>query len=143
MKRIDNRSSVARQGNTGPGETSDEAWKPQAGQEVRRIRSVVTMLDEEPSVSDEMAPMMSEFLARLDGMSEPPPLLHEPPTFGGEPMSPLDVAETVRGVVDSIEGSEFGSRMREDGPVAQMVSEVKGFLELRRACIARCSNAAQ
>ena len=144
MKGIDNQPGRARpaQG-TGASRATEDPWKPEAGEEVRRLRSVVTTREDQRSISNEMAPMMSEFLARLDGLEEPPPLLHEPPAFGDGPMGPAEVADTARSVVDAIEQSEFGSRMRDDGPVAQMLDEVKSFLKLRRVCISRCSNSAQ
>ncbi|MGM0555381.1 MAG: hypothetical protein ACQEVA_03285 [Myxococcota bacterium] len=119
----------------------EQPWKKQAPDEVKRIRSAVTNRPDGPRVSDEMAPMMSEFLARLDDMQETPPLKHQPPRPARrEPLTPVQVAEAAGAAVDLIEQSEFGSRMRDDGPVAEMIAEVKDFLRLRRACIARSTS---
>jgi hypothetical protein len=144
MKRIDNQHIGQRatgrssQQEAGAGE---QPWRSDASAEVRRIRSAMTNHPDGPKVTDEMAPMMSEFLSRLDEMQEMPPLRHQPPLpAGSEPLTPAQVAETAQSAVDRIEKSEFGSRMRDDGPVAEMIAEVKDFLKLRRECIARSSS---
>lgn len=142
MKRIGQDRSPVRQTGAESSSTTDEPWEPSAASEVRRIRTAVTNRDEPPSVSDEMAPMMSEFLARLDGLVEPPPLVHRAPQLGEEPPTPAEVAGRLQDAIDGIESSEFGSKLRDDGPVAQMLAEAKEFLELRRYCIARASRSA-
>lgn len=145
MKRIgQDRPPVHEQRSTGsdPSGASDDPWQPSAANEVRRIRAAVTSREAQPSVSDEMAPMMSEFLARLDGFVEPPPLVHSRPQLRDDPPSPVEMADEIRGAIESIESSEFGARLREDGPVAQMLVEARDYLELRRQCIARASRSA-
>lgn len=145
MNRIDRQEPRPARSGQNDGRSSADPWKPRASEEVRRLRSVITNRSDEQRVSDEMAPMMAEFLSRLDKLSERAPQLHQPPPTpgGGAPRSPAELAEDLRGAVQRIEQSEFGARMREDGPVAQMMSEARDFLRLRRACIARASNAAQ
>lgn len=118
-------------------------WDAQAGVEVRGLRGAISAQTPKKPVSNDVAPMMSELLARLDTLVEGAPrhCIAGPPVMGvGEPPSLRQSVAAMGAVGPKIRNfmqSSAGADHKGQGALNEMLRVLDHHLGMRQEVIMR------
>lgn len=118
-------------------------WNAEAGVEVRGLRGAISAQIAQKPVSNDVAPMMSELLARLDSLVEGAPRHHvAAPPLGGLSETP-SLRESVAAMgsvgpkVRAFMQSEAGAEPKNKGALDTMLRVLDHHLSMRQEVVMR------